>query len=619
MFLGTPHYGAPQAVRAFAEGYKLGSDGGVFGVLQDFISRVTVEKQLNSHGALFPSFYQLLPIYDDNCARTGRSNLVLPKSVVSLNRQANLFSAKVWREIGWPKFLPEGVSEKDYYKSLSGFLSNAHSFLCVVSNVKFPKGVKITDFAAIDHQTVTHLKLNKTPTSGKPRLRGRAQAVDVGRGEPIGFDAVGNGDGDGTVPFEIAGDWMQGVNYRRYYPQETHEYLLDSALFKEKINSIYRYARARVDERLLSNPDRFERMKKVFLGLDKNIFLGVPLPEDMIVKGGKFESVSDSFPKILEFNKELMKARGLTKDELLALAGDEGRPRREAQALLGGLGFTDEPREDLRLVYAPWSKFCGNDTAAGGGRTCFLATEVRTQGGVAVMAASLIERDRQPKKVMRITIAGPLQLRYGARAIIDEDQLLRAPFFTCYANACMADFPVAGNIARKLRKARTLTLEAISLDGAAVSFDVPMASFREGQDGPGADMKLFEDQEKEFLVQAGNVAVGQQGEPIDVPRTHFATSADAKVAVSKAMASFWAPLSRVVMSNADAAALEGRQFLAAIRGAVFANALSEWSDLLGLNAAAADNSSNRRRRRLTGSPSESAVGGVNSLSRQSSN
>ena len=160
MFLGTPHYGAPQAVRAFAEGYKLGSDGGVFGVLQDFISRVTVEKQLNSYGALFPSFYQLLPIYDDNCARTGRGNLVLPKSVVSLNRQANLFSAKAWREMGWPKFIPEGVTEKEYYKLLPGFLSKARSFLCVVSNVRFPKDVKVTDFAAIDHQTVTHLKLN---------------------------------------------------------------------------------------------------------------------------------------------------------------------------------------------------------------------------------------------------------------------------------------------------------------------------------------------------------------------------------------------------------------------------------------------------------------------------
>lgn len=121
MFLGTPHYGAPQAVRAFAEGYKLGSDGGVFGVLQDFISRVTVEKQLNSYGALFPSFYQLLPIYDDNCARTGRGNLVLPKSVVSLNRQANLFSAKAWREMGWPKFIPDGVTEIEYYKLLPSF------------------------------------------------------------------------------------------------------------------------------------------------------------------------------------------------------------------------------------------------------------------------------------------------------------------------------------------------------------------------------------------------------------------------------------------------------------------------------------------------------------------
>lgn len=624
MFLGTPHYGAPQAVRAFAEGYKLGSDGGVFGVLQDFISRVTVEKQLNSYGALFPSFYQLLPVYDENCARTGRNNLVLPKSVVSLNRQANLFSAKVWREMGWPRYIPEGLSEAEYYKLLPGFLKNAHAFLCVVSNVKFPKDVKITDFAALDHQTVTQLKLSKMPASRKPRLRGRAQAVDVTRGEAIGFDVVGSGDGDGTVPFEIAGDWMPGVNYSRYYPQETHEYLLDSALFKERINSIYRYARAQVDENLLSSPDRFERMKNVFVGLDKNIFLGIPLAEDMVVKGGEIEAVSDTFPKIIEFNKELMKARGLTKEDMLALASDEGRPQREAQALLSSLGFAEAPREDLRFIYAPWSKFCGNGKAAAGGRPCLLATEVRTEGGVPVMAASLIEQGRRSKKVMRITIPGPLQLRYGARAIIDEDQLMRAPFFTCYANACMADFPLAADIAQKLRRAQTLTVEAIALDGAAVSFHVPMASFRESERGPGADMTQFDDQEREFLVKVGSVAVAQQGDLIDVPRARFATAADKKVAVSKAMASFWAPLGRVVRSNADASTPEGQQFLEAIRRMVFSNPRLEWNDLLGLSAAAgtADNSSNgsqKRRGRPSGSRTERSEGAANPVGRQSSN
>jgi invasion protein IalB len=508
--------------------------------------------------------------------------------------------------------MPEGVSEKEYYDLLPGFLSKARAFLCVVSNVKLPKDVKVTDFAAIEHQTVTHLKLSKMPATGKPRFRGRTRAVEVIRGDTIGFDVVGNGDGDGTVPFEIAGDWMQDLNYGRYYPQETHEYLLDSALFKERINSIYRLARARVNESLLSRPDLFERMKENFLALDKNIFLGIPLPEDMPVKGGELEAVSDRFPKVIEFNKELMKERGLAKEEMLALAGEEGLPRREVQAVLSGLGVADEPKEDVRFVYSPWAKFCGNDKAPGAGQSCFIATEVRTQGGVPVMAASLIERDRQSKTVMRIKIPGPLQLRYGARAIIDEDQLIRAPFFTCYANACMADFPIATEIAQKLRKAQTLTIEAICLDGAAVSFHVPMTSYRASQDGPGADVKLFEEQEREFLVKLGNSAVAQQGELIDVPRTRFAASAGAKVAVAKVIAGFWTPLSRFIASNADANALDGQQFLAAIRGAVFWNTVAEWSDELRLSpaAATADNSPNKRRRRISSAPTGSAAGPI---------
>jgi invasion protein IalB len=178
-----------------------------------------------------------------------------------------------------------------------------------------------------------------------------------------------------------------------------------------------------------------------------------------------------------------MKERGLAKGEMLALADEEGLPRREVQAVLSGLEVANEPKEDLRFVYSPWVKFCESDKAIGGGRSCFVATEVRTQGGVPVMAASLMERDRQSKTVMRIKISGPLQLRYGARAIIDEDQLIRAAFFTCYANACMADFPIATELARKLRKARTLTIEAICLDGTAVSFHVPMTSFSRARGG----------------------------------------------------------------------------------------------------------------------------------------
>jgi hypothetical protein len=230
------------------------------------------------------------------------------------------------------------------------------------------------------------------------------------------------------------------------------------------------------------------------------------------------------------------------------------------------------------------------------------------------MASSLMERDRQSKQVMRIKIPGPLQLRYGVRAIIDEDQLMRARFFTCYANACIADFPIAAEVAQKLRRAQTLTIEAICLDGAAVSFHVPMSNFRESEDGPAADVKLFDEQEREFLVKLGNSAVAQQGELIDVPRTRFAAEAGTKVALSKVIAKVWAPLSRVVTSNADASALEGQQFLAAIRRAVFSNTVAEWRDKRGLNPAArtADNTPNKRRRQISSSPSGNSAGTIGS-------
>ena len=34
IFVGTPHFGAPEAIKAFAEGFQLEAESGVFGMLK---------------------------------------------------------------------------------------------------------------------------------------------------------------------------------------------------------------------------------------------------------------------------------------------------------------------------------------------------------------------------------------------------------------------------------------------------------------------------------------------------------------------------------------------------------------------------------------------------------
>jgi invasion protein IalB len=88
------------------------------------------------------------------------------------------------------------------------------------------------------------------------------------------------------------------------------------------------------------------------------------------------------------------------------------------------------------LVYSPWAKFCGKSQQATGTEVCFTGKDGRTKAGQAMLAAALIEPAGEAKKLFRITLPNSVQLQYGARLIIDQDQPISGAFFTCFANGC---------------------------------------------------------------------------------------------------------------------------------------------------------------------------------------
>src|SRR5271169_4307794 len=93
-----------------------------------------------------------------------------------------------------------------------------------------------------------------------------------------------------------------------------------------------------------------------------------------------------------------------------------------------------------QLIYSPWAKFRGKGQDATAKQVCFTGKDARTEAGQPVIAAALIEPDGEPKKLFRITLPSPLQLQYGTRVIVDQQPPLTGPFFTCFANGCMADY-----------------------------------------------------------------------------------------------------------------------------------------------------------------------------------
>jgi invasion protein IalB len=156
------------------------------------------------------------------------------------------------------------------------------------------------------------------------------------------------------------------------------------------------------------------------------------------------------------------------------------------------------PVEMPQLIYSPWAKFCGKGQDPNAKQVCFTGKDARTEAGVPVVAAALIEPDGEPKKIFRITLPSPLQLQYGTRLIVDQQQPLTAPFFTCFSNGCMADYEGSPELIAKIKKGQMLTIQAINLAGNAISFPLPLTDFAKANEGPPTDPKVFEEQQKKL-------------------------------------------------------------------------------------------------------------------------
>ena len=151
-----------------------------------------------------------------------------------------------------------------------------------------------------------------------------------------------------------------------------------------------------------------------------------------------------------------------------------------------------------QLIYSPWAKFCGKGQDAAAKQVCFTGKDARTEAGQPVIAAALIEPDGEPKKLFRITLPSPLQLQYGTRVLVDQQAPLTGPFFTCFANGCMADYEATPDLIGKLKHGQMLTIQAINLAGAAISFPLPLVDFAKANEGPPTDPKVFEEQQKKL-------------------------------------------------------------------------------------------------------------------------
>jgi len=151
-----------------------------------------------------------------------------------------------------------------------------------------------------------------------------------------------------------------------------------------------------------------------------------------------------------------------------------------------------------QLIYTPWTRLCSKGQEPNAKQVCFTGKDAYTDIGMPVLAVVLIEPEGEIKKILRITVPNPVQLQYGTRIIVDQQQPLSGPYFTCFTNGCMADYDGTPDLIQKLKHGQMMAVQAVNLAGTPMSFPLPLADFAKANEGPPTDPKAFEERQKKL-------------------------------------------------------------------------------------------------------------------------
>jgi len=158
-------------------------------------------------------------------------------------------------------------------------------------------------------------------------------------------------------------------------------------------------------------------------------------------------------------------------------------------------------QQQMQLIFTPWTKYCaeglaGKSSEIQAKEVCFTASDGHLASGQKLVIALLIEPEGGDTKLLRVTLPLGVALVPGARIVIDEKEAMTAPFVVCHPkNGCMADYRADADLIEKLKKGRSLAIQAFD-KGRPISFTLPLTDFAKAYDGPASDPTGLNEQQK---------------------------------------------------------------------------------------------------------------------------
>ena len=176
-------------------------------------------------------------------------------------------------------------------------------------------------------------------------------------------------------------------------------------------------------------------------------------------------------------------------------AAQQAPAQQQQQAQQGG----DQPQ----LIFSPWVKLCNKDADPKAKRICVTVKDGRVESGLLVVSVAIIEMDGEAKKLLRMSLPYGVALQHGTRLIVDQGTPATSPFVTCLPpvvppGGCIADYEASVDMINRMKKGQVLTVQAIHMNGQAMSPQMDLKDFAKAYDGPPTDPKVFEEQQKKL-------------------------------------------------------------------------------------------------------------------------
>ena len=142
-----------------------------------------------------------------------------------------------------------------------------------------------------------------------------------------------------------------------------------------------------------------------------------------------------------------------------------------------------------------WLKFCDKDKDTGKEFCVTLRNFGRSAEQPDIsMALYDIKGDKQ--KVMRLQLPPGFMLRPGFRYSFDKSAAQSGTYEICFPNGCFAEAKFEAPVLEAMKKAATLFISVQLQNASELQFSVPLAGFGKALEGPAADPKVIEEQQK---------------------------------------------------------------------------------------------------------------------------